>query len=69
MPNFMHGGAGNYEKALRQEYDEARRALRARRKGAADLLGRQAIENELQDLEKEFKSRLKQIHHGLFGTR
>ena len=68
MPEFIAGGAGAYEKGLRQEYELARARLDARLKECADPLQQQAIEKELRDLKEDFKGRLRQVQRSLFGA-
>lgn len=68
MPEFWEGGAGEYEKVLRQQYEAARQRLQARLDHSHELLERQAVINELADLRRDFLRRLKGIGRSLFGT-
>ena len=69
MPEFWKGGSGEYQKVLRQEYEAARQRLQARLHQSHDLLERQAVMKELDDLRRDFRRRLKGIGRSLFGTR
>ncbi|MBN2216562.1 MAG: hypothetical protein JW719_04215 [Pirellulales bacterium] len=68
MSEFIAGGAAAYEKGLRQEYESARARLEACLKKGPDPPQRQAMEKELLDLKEDFKNRLRQMRHSLFGT-
>jgi hypothetical protein len=68
MPGVRAGGAGEYERALRQEYEAIRERLQARLDQTDEPLERQALVKQLQDLKGGFEKRMKGIGRCLFGT-
>lgn len=56
---FWTGGAEAYEKALREEYDSARKRLQARLDETNDPAERESVKEELKALKADFRKRRK----------
>jgi hypothetical protein len=68
MPGFWTGGAGAYEKALREQYEAARATLQAQLDQTDEPSERQPILNEMEELKKEYEERMDGIGRCLFGS-
>ena len=68
MSALWEGGAAEYEKALRREYEATRQRLRSRLQQSGEPVERQALMKELEELQREFERRLKGIGRCLFGA-
>ncbi len=69
MSGIIAGGAGAYEKALRQQYESARERLQARLRECSTLMEQEAVRNELEELKRDFKRRLHGIRRSLFSSK
>lgn len=68
MPGIWAGGAEAYEKAIREEYERARRQIQAGLDRCKEPIERQKAEEELERLKEDFERRLKAIERSLFGV-
>lgn len=66
MDTFWTKGAKNYGKALREQYNSQRDSLQSRLQQCKDPVERQALNDELEALKKDFQNRLRNIGRSLF---
>ncbi|MBN2578081.1 MAG: hypothetical protein JXB10_03740 [Pirellulales bacterium] len=66
MPSFWVKGPEIYAKVLYEEFRAAKERLRNRMRGCQTVVQRQALEEELEALARDYEKRLRGMDYSLF---